>query len=201
MELDLHETIINRGAYPHPSDKMGCGAWPVLCRTTGSQGPSTVPGSVEGMNSSGEEGQSSKDARDPRTSAGAAHHKPSPRVFVVDDEDFIRELYKDVFESQGITVFSAESGDEAIDIFRTMKYKPDLVIMDYRMPGKDGIQTTRELLEMDPSVPVVFSSADKSVRERALEAGAVSFWSKPFPVGLLVNAMFDILDAKKKNSF
>lgn len=118
----------------------------------------------------------------------------------MDDEDFIRELYKDVFESQGITVFSAESGDQALELMRTLKYKPDLVIMDYRMPGKDGIQTTKELLEMDPSIPIVFSSADETVREKALEAGAVSFWSKPFPVGLLVNAMFDILDAKKKES-
>jgi len=134
------------------------------------------------------------------SSARPAHSPPRPRVFVVDDEDFIRDLYKDIFESQGITVFSAQSGEEALEIFKTLKHKPDAVIMDYRMPGRDGIETTRELLRLDPNIPIIFSSADESVRDKALEAGAISFWSKPFPVGMLVNAMMDILDAKKRSS-
>lgn len=124
--------------------------------------------------------------------------KTSPRVFVVDDEDFIRELYRDVFESKGMTVFSAQSGEEALRVFSTMKYKPDVVIMDHRMPGKDGIETTKEILRMDPSIPIIFSSADETIREAALEAGAVSFWAKPFSVGLLVNAMVDMVEARRK---
>lgn len=120
------------------------------------------------------------------------------RVFVVEDEDFIRELYHEVFESRGITVFSARSGDEAVKIFPTLRFRPDAVIMDHRMPGKDGIETTKELLRMSPGLPIIFSSADENVRQQALEAGAVSFWAKPFPVGLLVNAMLDMIEAKKK---
>jgi CheY-like chemotaxis protein len=120
------------------------------------------------------------------------------RVFIVDDEDFIRDLYKDVFESAGLTVFSASNGDEAINIFKTLKSRPDIIIMDHRMPGKDGIQTTREIRKLDPSVPIIFSSADISVREQALEAGACSFWAKPFPCSLLVNAMLDIVEARRR---
>jgi two-component system chemotaxis response regulator CheY len=116
---------------------------------------------------------------------------------VVDDEEFIRELYKDMFESYGHTVFSARDGDEAIEIFKHMKAKPDAIIMDHRMPGKDGIQTTRELLRLDPSIPIIFSSADESVREEALRAGAVSFWAKPFPIGLLISATLDVVMAKR----
>jgi len=66
------------------------------------------------------------------------------------------------------------------------------------MPGKDGIETTKEILRIDPRVPIIFSSADESVREDALAAGAVSFWAKPFPVSLLVNAMLDIVQARKR---
>jgi len=124
--------------------------------------------------------------------------KPNPRVFVVDDEVFIRDLYRDVFESKGMTVFSAQSGEEAVKVFSTMKYKPDVVIMDHRMPGKDGIETTKEILKMDPSIPIIFSSADETIREAALAAGAVSFWAKPFPVGMLANAMVDLVEARKK---
>ncbi len=121
-----------------------------------------------------------------------------PRVLVIDDEDFIRDLYREVFESKGMTVFSAQSGEEAVRVFRTMVHKPDIIIMDHRMPGKDGIETTKELMEIDPSVPIIFSSADESVRDEALGAGAVSFWAKPFPVGMLVNAMIDMVEARRK---
>ncbi len=121
-----------------------------------------------------------------------------PRVFVIDDEDFIRELYKDVFEAKGMTVSEAPNGEEALRILHTIKNRPDVIIMDHRMPGKDGIQTTEEIVKLDPSIPIIFSSADVTVRERALEAGAVSFWAKPFPVGMLVDAMIDIVEAKRK---
>jgi two-component system chemotaxis response regulator CheY len=121
-----------------------------------------------------------------------------PRVLVIDDEDFIRDLYRDVFEAKGMTVFSAQTGDEALRVFKTMVHKPDIIIMDHRMPGKDGIETTKELMKIDPSVPIIFSSADEGIREEALEAGAVSFWAKPFPVGMLVNAMIDLVEARRK---
>ena len=119
------------------------------------------------------------------------------RIFVVDDEDFIRELYRDMFESRGHTVFSAGSGEEAIECIRKMPAKPDAIIMDHRMPGKDGIETTREIRRMDPTIPIIFSSADEDIREEAIKAGAVSFWTKPFPVGMLIDATTDILKSKK----
>ncbi len=130
---------------------------------------------------------------EPRRGVGRA-----ARVFVVDDEEFIRDLYKDMFESNGHTVFSARDGDEALKILKTMQCKPDAIIMDHRMPGKDGIETTREIRKMDPTIPVIFSSADESIRQEALEAGAVSFWAKPFPIHLLINATVDIVKARDK---
>ena len=122
----------------------------------------------------------------------------SARVFVVDDEEFIRELYKDMFESRGHTVFSARDGDEAVRLIRNMPSKPDAIIMDHRMPGKDGIQTTREIKDIDPSIPIIFSSADETVREQAIRAGAVSFWTKPFPISMLIDATMDIVNARRR---
>ncbi len=133
-----------------------------------------------------------------RPHAEAAVARRPPKVFVVDDEEFIRELYKDVFESKGMTVSEAPNGEEALRILGTVKNRPDVIIMDHRMPGKDGIQTTQEIVRIDPSIPIIFSSADVSVREKALEAGAVSFWAKPFPVSMLVDAMVDIVEARRR---
>ena len=132
--------------------------------------------------------------------ANSEEQRPLPRVLVVDDEEFIRELYKNVFESNGMTVFSAQSGEEAVDLFKSMRYKPDIIIMDHRMPGKDGIETTKEILKIDPTVPIVFSSADETVRDDALAAGAVSFWSKPFSMSVFVSAMKDLHEQKRKLS-
>lgn len=120
------------------------------------------------------------------------------RVFVVDDEDFIRELYKDMFESRGHTVFSAKDGEEAVRLIRSMPSKPDAIIMDHRMPGKDGIETTKEIRSIDPTIPIIFSSADESVRDQAIRAGAVSFWTKPFPIAMLIDATMDIVNARRR---
>ncbi len=143
------------------------------------------------------EGPVKKAASAPNGETAGANHSP-PRVFVVDDEDFIRELYKDVFEAKGMIVAEAQSGEEAVRVLATIKNRPDVIIMDHRMPGKDGIQTTQEIVRLDPTIPIIFSSADVSVRDRALEAGAVSFWAKPFPVGMLVDAMVDIVEARRR---
>ena len=128
----------------------------------------------------------------------AENARTNARIFVIDDEDFIRELYKDMFESKGHTVFSARDGDEAIRCLRSMSAKPDAIIMDHRMPGKDGIQTTKEIQQIDPSIPIIFSSADEDVREEAIKAGAISFWAKPFPIGMLIDATMDVVKTKKK---
>jgi len=183
------------------SARMGCGASPVLRNGSVDRSRGTVAGSGIAM---GREGMGSG----PLTAMSAGFTSQASlsgdravaRVVVVDDEEFIRDLYRDVFESRGITVFAAGSGEEAVRLFKTMPHRPDAIIMDHRMPGKDGIETTREILKMDPRVPIIFSSADESVREQALEAGAVSFWAKPFPVTLLVNAMLDIVQAKRRDS-
>lgn len=132
-------------------------------------------------------------------SSGASKSpKPLARIFVVDDQDFIRDLYKDMFESRGHTVYSARSGDEAIELLKAMPAKPDAIIMDHRMPGKDGIETTKEILRIHPEIPVIFSSADQDVREDAIRAGAVSFWAKPFPIRMLIDATMDVVKASKK---
>ncbi|MFH1578642.1 MAG: response regulator, partial [Thermoplasmatota archaeon] len=185
--------------YPRLSGNMGCDASVVLQGVFESHRPSTIPVSGVPMNLDKPEVR----AMDAKSGGYTTQPQPSgskavARVVVVDDQDFIRELYKDFLESKGITVFAARDGDEAVRVFKSMTNRPDAIIMDHRMPGKDGIETTKEILRIDPRVPIIFSSADESVREDALAAGAVSFWAKPFPVSLLVNAMLDIVQARKR---
>jgi two-component system, chemotaxis family, chemotaxis protein CheY len=100
------------------------------------------------------------------------------RIFVVDDEVYLQDLYADLL---GIV------GHEIID------KKPDLIIMDHRMPIKNGVEATREILAMAPKMRVLFISADVSQENRVAEIGAVGFLEKPFPMDKLFRMIDKVL--------
>ena len=81
----------------------------------------------------------------------------------------------------------ANNGRDAIYKFKSFSEKPDIILMDHRMPIKNGIEATKEILEIDNKTKIFFLSADKSVRENALLVGAICFKEKPFTYKRLVN--------------
>jgi DNA-binding NtrC family response regulator len=68
--------------------------------------------------------------------------------------------------------------------------KPDFILMDHRMPIKDGLNTTIELLAEKPNLKIIFVSADISIKDKAISVGAIDFLRKPF--GL--NSFYNIID-------
>ena len=92
-----------------------------------------------------------------------------------------------LLEAYGYTVIgSAKNGQEAVDMYKSFSNKPDIIIMDHRMPVKDGIEATKEILQINPKTKIIFASADNSVKEYAQSIGAISFKSKPFSNELLI---------------
>lgn len=79
------------------------------------------------------------------------------KILVVDDEENIRLLYEDEFTEMGHEVLLASSGEEALAIIG--REKPDLVTLDIRMAGPDGIETLRRIKNLDRNLPVILSSA------------------------------------------
>lgn len=79
------------------------------------------------------------------------------KILLVDDEESIHLLYRDVLEEAGYEVHSALSGDEALNTLDILK--PDLVILDINMPGISGIDTLRAMKEKHPTMPVILSTA------------------------------------------
>ena len=90
---------------------------------------------------------------------------------IVDDMVVIQEILVEILSLKGHDViFTANDGQQAIDYFNNNNNpKPDIIILDHRMPGKDGVK-------------VVFVSADESARNEALTFGAVDYLVKPFSV-------------------
>lgn len=112
------------------------------------------------------------------------------RVMTVDDEIPIQELYEAVLGLAGCDLAGqAFDGQHAVDMYREAHARPDLIIMDYRMPVLDGLEATREILAIDRTARIVFISADGSVERHARELGAVGFLLKPFPLAHFIALM------------
>ena len=120
-------------------------------------------------------------------------------IMIVDDEEFLHELYGKILELKGYRVVaSARNGEEAVEVFEGMSPRPDLVLMDHRMPTKNGLEAMREILVIDPDALVVFLTADSSVGEEALEAGATDIILKPFRMDVLHKTVEDVAQRLKR---
>ena len=78
-------------------------------------------------------------------------------ILVVDDEQNIRFLYKEELEDEGYQVSVAATGEEALKILDTKT--PDLIVLDIKMPGMDGIELMRKIKEDKGDIPIVLCSA------------------------------------------
>ncbi|MBI4385091.1 MAG: response regulator [Nitrospinae bacterium] len=89
--------------------------------------------------------------------------KRKKKILVVDDEENIRLLYKEELEDEGYQVVLAANADEAMD--KINREQPDLITLDIKMPGMDGIEFLRKLKEEKRSVPVILCSAYGSYKQ------------------------------------
>ena len=110
------------------------------------------------------------------------------KVFVVDDEPSLQFFYEKILTLNGFEIAGiANNGNEAISMFKSFLDKPKVIIMDYRMPEKNGIEASKEILQIDGNTKIIFISADNSVKEEALSIGAFCFQDKPFTIKQLID--------------
>jgi len=117
------------------------------------------------------------------------------RILVIDDEDFIRTISKDILENSGHIVITASSGSEGIEIFEKDKEVIDAVLLDTSMPGLSGIDTFKRIKDIKPSAVIIMSSGfgmDERAQE-ALNLGADAFIQKPYTSYQLSNTVRNVL--------
>ncbi len=84
------------------------------------------------------------------------------RVLVVDDDESLRLLYSRELSEEGYDVTVASSGEEALDLVR--RERPDVVVLDIRMEGMDGLNVLDEIMKIDKTIPVILNSAYSSFK-------------------------------------
>lgn len=107
------------------------------------------------------------------------------RVLVVEDTDHVRRMLTEMLELDGFVVSSVADGPAAVAAVRDDR--PDVVVLDFKMPGMDGVTCARAIKEIEPSQHVIIYTAfvDASLRAAAAEVGVADVLGKVEGLGAL----------------
>jgi two-component system response regulator (stage 0 sporulation protein F) len=102
------------------------------------------------------------------------------RILIVDDEQTVLEVLSEYFTTQGYTTRTASGGAEALAAVE--RERPDLVLLDVRMPGLDGVEVLRRLRQADQRLAVIMVTAneDLALAKETLKIGAFDYVAKPY---------------------
>lgn len=112
------------------------------------------------------------------------------KVFIVEDDPSIQFLYSEYLNINGFDIAGiANDGEEAVTMFKSFSEKPMVIIMDHRMPNKNGLEALKEIIQIEPRIKVIFASADDRIKEYVLSLGAFDFKKKPFDMNSLMDTV------------
>src|SRR5216117_3605719 len=122
---------------------------------------------------------------------------PHPRILVIDDEAPIRDSLRMMLEYEGYEFLGAATGQEGLALAE--REAPDLVLLDVKMPGMDGIEVLERLRNMNESLPVVVVSGHGTISTavEATKKGAFDFIEKPFASDRVLVSLRNALDQRQ----
>jgi len=111
------------------------------------------------------------------------------KLLVVDDENDICDFVKTFFKDRGFHVFTALNGEEALSIAKNER--PDLVLLDIKMKGMDGLAVLKHVKELDRSIKIIMVTAleDQDKMHEAYKLGACDYITKPLILDYLEQAV------------
>ncbi len=131
------------------------------------------------------------------TNPGSPPDPRSVRILVADDEPNLRLLYQSELEADGYSVITACDGKEALE--KIEKDRPDLVVLDIRMPGMDGVETLNRIIDKYRTLPVILNTAFSNYKDSFMTWPADAYVVKSSDVSELRKRIAEVL-AKRKSS-
>lgn len=120
----------------------------------------------------------------------------SLKILIVDDENFILDLISRTLMLRRFEILTARDGQKALEIAEQLL--PDLILLDYKLPGMDGLEICRKIKEnpMTQNIPVVLLTGclGEEFMEESLAVGASDFFTKPFSPTQLLSKIESILN-------
>jgi CheY-like chemotaxis protein len=120
------------------------------------------------------------------------------RILVADDEPELLEIFRKYLTESGFSVFTAEDGSEAVARF--IEARPEVSILDYRMPRSDGLEAAQEILSMKSSAKIIMLTADGTVLEEAERIGIELFLEKPVKLSQLLDSVNTLIGLKSSTA-
>jgi CheY-like chemotaxis protein len=127
--------------------------------------------------------------------------KGTETILLVEDEDIVRHLSREIMEESGYTVIEAQNGLHALEICEQGDYQFDLLITDVVMPQMGGRELAERLKSEQPGIKVIFISGytDDAVVRHGIKEADSNFIQKPFSPDELAEKIREVLDSHRKN--
>jgi CheY-like chemotaxis protein len=181
---------------PEPARKSGGAAAAPAAPAASAARPSPSAGSVAHVEPLSSGFELLDDTGTPRPSGP---HGPARRILLVDDEDSLRKVLKDLLEREGYEVAEARDGVQALD--QVDRVGPDVIVLDLNLPGLDGYGVLSQLRSrpatVDIPVIVLTAKGDEDNEVRVFELGADDFLQKPFRARALSARLEAVLDRRR----
>lgn len=117
----------------------------------------------------------------------------SGKILIVDDQFGIRILLNEVLHKEGYETFQAANGIQALEVLNN--HSPDLVLLDMKIPGMDGIEILKRMKVVDPDIRVIIMTAygELDMIQEAKDLGAMTHFAKPFDIDDIRKAVREYL--------
>lgn len=122
------------------------------------------------------------------------------KILIVDDQYGIRLLLSEVFSKEGYLTFQAANGIDAIEIVKSQP--PDIVLLDMKIPGMDGLEILKNIKKIDQDIKVIMMTAygELDMLEEATKYGVITHFTKPFDIEQLRDVVAEVLSKEKIKS-
>lgn len=122
------------------------------------------------------------------------------KILLVDDDEWIRDSLTLYFDTEGCQMIAVETAEEGMELLKQQDY--DIILLDYKLPGIDGLTFSREIQEICPDAIKILITAykNKKVVSEAMNVGIQDLIDKPFTIKTIEDSMLRLIQRNEKKN-